>query len=117
PAAARLVPLPPDLRVRARRMGEEEGPSVELRVASGACVPELPCELLVVHGGERGGVAVEARAGIRLEPSGGEAASRSDAVASFIGVVLGLSAEVEVSVTGGPRRASLAAQLPVASGG
>jgi hypothetical protein len=113
PSPAALAPLPPELRPETSKKGGAPGLAAEVRVASGACVPEHPCEIFVVHEGDRGGVSLEAVSGLRIEP----ARERGEGVTSWEAVVQGLAARVEVEVTRGGERAALDVSLPVASGG
>jgi hypothetical protein len=111
PSLPMLLPLPPDLRVVDTR-SDDHDLAAEVRVSSGACVPELRCEVLVVH--EPGvDVRLDGLSGVRVMPE----VERGASVSSWSAMVRGLEARVAVTAARSGEQARMESSLPVASGG
>lgn len=113
PRQAQLELLPPELRAEIRRGPLGGGPRFELHVGSGACVPEFPCELFVLHEGDVDSVELGAVDGVVVEPE----AAREPGIAAWTARVRGLAATVAVTITRGDDAFVTEFALPVASGG
>jgi hypothetical protein len=112
PPLAALIPLPPEMRVvSTKRDGREL--AAEVRVSSGACVPELRCEIAVVHEPVFTDLRLDGLSGVRVSNE----VERSAVVSSWTAVVRALEARVSVTGARGGGQATVESSLPVASGG